>query len=332
MKFENAYLVWFIIVLPIYWLGLIYSGRMQKKKLNGWLAIEMQARLIQRKSSSRASLKRIAISLALMGVVVALLRPQEGIGLEIIEQKSRDICIAIDTSKSMLASDLAPNRLQVAKREIQKFISALKGDRVSLIAFAGGAVLQCPLTNDLSAANIFLDVMDTDLVPIPGTAIGSAIELAQKKVFSQNQQNKILLILTDGETHDKNTLTAAKTAAQMGMRIYTIGIGSTKGAPIPKESEGKGEYRKNDQGEIVISKLDASILEQIATETGGRYFHVEPERDTLQSALREIEKIEAESVDKSTKAVYLEQFQYFLLLSILLLSVDSVLSLQKARK
>jgi Ca-activated chloride channel family protein len=292
----------------------------------------MQPKLISPISGRRRLLKFALLSLALVAVAWAAARPQYGVRLEKVEQAGIDLCVAVDTSRSMLATDLAPSRLQVARREIRRLLERLDGDRIALIAFAGGAVLQCPLTHDYAAAALFLDVIDENLVPTQGTAIAPAIELSVEKVFPSAEGDKVLILLTDGEDHGSEPLEAARKAAAAGIRVYTIGIGSTGGSPIPAEGGRSGEYRKNAQGEIVLSRLDAGTLEQIAQMTGGRYFHVEAGRSPLGAVLEEIGMLEGKRVEERMRTVYEEYFPLLLWVAILALGVEPLLGLQATRR
>jgi Ca-activated chloride channel homolog len=331
MSFATPHLAFVLGLLPLYWL-LVWLRRQRRGRLLArLLSPQMQGRLISPLSSRRRLLKLVLTSAALLAIGLAALRPRIGVRLEKVEQAGIDLAVAIDTSRSMLATDLAPNRLLVAKREIRRLIERLDGDRIGLIAFAGGAVLQCPLTTDYSAAALFLDIVDENLVPVPGTAIAAAIDLAREKMFGPEQGDRVLVLLTDGEDHGGDVVRAARAAAVAGIRIYTVGIGSPGGSPIP-EAEGRpGEYRKRSTGEIVLSRLEPVTLEQVAEITGGRYFHVEAGSSPLEAVLEEIGAMEGKRIEERVRTVYEEQYPLLLLAAILFLGIEAVLGVQAPR-
>ena len=333
MNFAEPSMMFLFALVPLYWLLVWHRRQRRGRLLSSLLAPEMQPKLVSAVSSRRQLLKLVLLTSALALIAFAAMRPRAGVRVEKVETAGMDLCVAIDTSRSMMATDLAPNRLQVAKREIRRLLEGLKGDRIALVAFAGGAILECPLTNDYSAAELFLDVIDDSLVPIGGTAIGSAIRLARDKVFSMPEGDKVLILLTDGEdTTDSDVLGAARDAAAAGIRIYTIGIGSIGGSPVPAESGKPGEYRKNSAGEIVLSKLDVSLLEQIAEITRGRYYHVEAGGTTLSAVLEEISGLEGKRVEERTATVYDERYSFPLGVAIVLLSIEAILGWQAPRR
>jgi Ca-activated chloride channel homolog len=320
-------------LVPIYWWLVWRRHQRRVRLLQAMLSIPMQSRLISALSSRRRMLKFLLITFGLLLVAGAAVRPQVGVRIEKVETTGLDLCVAIDTSRSMLATDLVPSRLQVAKREVRRLLESPGSNRVSLIAFAGGAVLECPLTDDYAAAELFLDVIDETLVPVQGTAIASAIRLAREKVLTAPQGDKVLILLTDGEdTTGSDVLGAARDAAKAGIRIYPIGIGSTGGSPIPNEEGKKGEYRKNAQGEIVLSRLAAPVLEQIAESTGGRYFQVEAGVSPLGAILDQIGSLEGKRQEARLRTVYDEQFPWILIFAIAFLAIEPVLGLQAQKR
>jgi Ca-activated chloride channel family protein len=333
MNLATPALALLFALLPVHWWLVWRRSRRVSRLMAQVLTPGMQSRLVSPTSSRRRLLKFLCVSGGLFLIAAAALRPRVGIRIEKLERKGVDLCVALDTSRSMLATDLAPSRLQVAKREIRRLLERQSGNRVALVAFAGGAVLQCPLTDDRAAAQLFLDVIDESLIPVPGTAIGSALDLAREKVFPAREGDKVLILLTDGEdTTGSDVLGAARQAAQDGIRIYTIGIGSIAGAPIPADGAKTGEYRKNSSGEIVVSKLASSTLEQIAEATGGRYYHVETGRSPLGAVLDEIDSLEGTRREGRMRTVYDEQFPWILLVAIVLLSIEPVLGLHAPRQ
>ncbi len=220
--------------------------------------------------------------------------PQLGARLVEVHRRGVDILIAVDCSKSMLAEDILPNRLARAKLALSSLIQSLEGDRVGIIAFAGTAFLQCPLTLDYSAAKMFLDFIDTNVIPRPGTALGEAIMLGIKSFSRKERKYKVLVLLTDGEDHDSDPLAAAREAAREGIKIITIGIGSPDGEPIPIRDEQNAVtgYKKDSAGNIIMSKLDETTLQKIALETGGTYFRAMTGEFEIEGIRNEIGRME----------------------------------------
>jgi Ca-activated chloride channel family protein len=239
-----------------------------------------------------------------------------------------DIFIALDVSKSMLAEDIQPNRLEKAKHEISKLIDKLEGDRIGLICFAGIAFVQCPLTLDYNAANLFLNDIDTQIIPQPGTAIGSAISLARQSFVSQEMKYKVLVLITDGEDHEGDPVAVAKEATKDGIVIYTIGIGSQQGAPIPEyDSYGnRVGYKKDRSGQVVTSKMDMLTLEKIAFETGGKYYISSSGESELEKIYQEISQMEEKELSSRQYTHFEDRFQIFLVIGLLFLIFETLLS------
>ncbi|MCK5513335.1 MAG: VWA domain-containing protein, partial [Deltaproteobacteria bacterium] len=204
--------------------------------------------------------------LGIMMGIFALTRPQWGFHWEEIKRVGVDVMVAIDVSESMLAEDVKPNRLERAKREVIDLIEMMEGDRIGLIAFAGTSFVQCPLTLDYGACKMFLDYIDTDLIPVPGTAIAEAIRTSLKSFNKRERKSKALIIITDGEDHEGEPIDAAKEAKKEGIKIFTIGVGREGGAPIPLK-DGSGGFKKDRKGDMVITHLDEITLQKIALET-----------------------------------------------------------------
>jgi Ca-activated chloride channel family protein len=242
--------------------------------------------------------------------------------MEMIERKGVDVMIAIDVSNSMLAEDVAPSRIERAKYEINKFIDLLKGDRVGIIVFAGESFVQCPLTLDYAAAKMLLDVVTTDWIQLQGTALKDAVEQAVKSFKSQDKKDRVLLVISDGEDHEGDPEKAAREAAKEGVRIYTVGIGSESGVPIPLKRQGENVvYKKDQAGNLVMSKLNSLILEKMAIEGRGKYFHAGTNLD-LSQIYGEIDRMEKKDLGMNKMAVLEERYQIFLGMAIVLLLIE----------
>ncbi len=254
-----------------------------------------------------------------------MIRPKWGFHWEEVQRRGVDILIALDVSTSMLAEDVSPNRLDRAKRKISDLLKIIQGDRVGLIAFAGTAFLQCPLTLDHGAIAIFLDSIDTDLIPVPGTAIGQAIELALKAFESSPKNSRALILITDGEDTTGNPLEVAKKANEQGVKIYTIGIGKEGGVPIPDGKQ--GGFKKDRKGEVVLTHLDEQSLQKIALETGGSYVRSVSGDLDLDKVYEDIQKkTEDKELKSGRQRRYEERYQWPLFLALLCLILEVLMS------
>jgi len=278
-------------------------------------------------SKKRQIWKMLLTLCAVLFLLLALARPQFGTKMRTVKREGQDIIIALDVSLSMLAEDIKPNRLEKAKHEIGSLIDKFQGDRIGLIAFAGKAFVQCPLTLDYGAAKMFLDVIEPDLIPVPGTAMGEAIQKAVVTFVEKERKHKVLILITDGEDHVGKPLDMAKAAAKEGVVIYGVGLGSLKGVPIPLyDSRGnRTGFKKDRKGEVVMTKLDELTLEKIALETGGKYYRASPGEVELEKIYNDISKMEKKALASQQYAQYEDQFQillgialFFLILEVLM--------------
>jgi Ca-activated chloride channel family protein len=258
---------------------------------------------------------------AIFLLIFAIARPQIGTKIEEVKREGVDVLVAIDVSKSMLARDIPPSRLDKAKHEVESFIDRLRGDRIGLIAFSGVPFVQCPLTLDYGAAKIFLDIMDPDLIPVPGTALGGAIQKAIETFDQQERKHKVLVLITDGEDHGDDVMKFAEEAERQGIVIYTVGIGSPQGEPIPELATGSG-FKKDRQGEVIITKLDEFTLEKIALQTGGKYFRASSGEDELDDIYENISRMEKKELGSLQFSQFEDRFQYFIVLAFLLLMIE----------
>jgi Ca-activated chloride channel family protein len=261
-------------------------------------------------SHERQRLKTWLAVVAVVALGVAAGRPQIGTKLGVVKRQGIDLMIALDTSASMEARDLKPDRLEKAKREAGSLVNLLDGDRVGIITFSGTAFVQCPLTVDYGAASMLLSTVKPGIIPTPGTAIGEAIRLAVKSMATQPDRAKVLVLLTDGEDHGSDPVGAAKEAAKAGLRIYTIGLGGTAGEPIPLAAEEGSGYKRDKSGEVVMSRLDEGTLMDVAAETGGRYFRATDGERELTVIEEEISKMQQGELESKMFAYYEERFQY----------------------
>jgi Ca-activated chloride channel family protein len=322
MNFGSPLFLWFLLAIPVFiGLFILYSQWRQKSLLK-FASSELIKRLIPPKITQRQIIKWTFFLLFLFFAIIALARPRFGIKMQIAERKGVDIIVALDISQSMLAEDVVPSRLEKAKYEISKFIDLLKGDRIGIIVFAGESFVQCPLTLDYGAAKMFLDAISTDWIRVQGTAIADAIYKAIEAFKTQPHKSKVLLIISDGEDHLGNIENAVQKAVANNIRIHVVGIGSQNGAPIPiKKSGGSVEYKKDANGNMVITRLNSMMLEKISIEGKGKYFHSGTNLD-MTAIYNEISKMEKNEFGLDRLNVFEEQYQIFLFIALLFLLAE----------
>jgi Ca-activated chloride channel family protein len=273
---EKSYL-YLLSIIPVMVVLFVILQIWKKSTQRKFADLTLLKRLAPDRSNFKSTLKLIFILLGIASLTMALVNPKIGTKLETVKREGVDIVFAVDVSKSMLAEDIAPNRLEKAKRLVSEIINQLASDRIGIIAYAGQAFPQLPITTDYGAAKMFLQNMNTDMLSSQGTAIDQAIELASTYFDDEEQTNRVLFIISDGEDHSQgNVSNAVEEATNEGIRVFTIGVGKTKGAPIPLKRNGIVEsLKKDNQGEVVITKLNEEVLQEIADEGNGEYINGE---------------------------------------------------------
>lgn len=321
-------LLWIVPALIVFY---VYAFRRKRQLLERFARAETLARLIPEVSPSRQRWKAVLVVIAAGAVAFALTQPKWGWRWEEVHRKGVDLIVALDVSKSMLAEDVKPSRLERAKREVIDLLRIVDGDRVGLVAFAGAAFVQCPLTLDYGAAQLFLDTLDTELIPVPGTAVGEALKVAIQAFREGTPESKAIILITDGEDHDEGALAAAEEAKKAGIKVFTIGIGQPDGAPIPMPG---GGFRKDERGELVLSRLDEVTLQKIALETGGTYVRAGPAGLDLERVYTQDIKgrTTARELDSPRRQRWEERFQWFLAVAIACLAGEALLSERRRRK
>ena len=314
------YVLVLIPVLLLLFLGFKFWQKRTQKKFANALSLE---RLSPNKSTFKSLLKLVFIMLAIACLAIALVNPKIGTKLETVKREGVDIVFAIDVSKSMEAEDIAPNRLEKAKRIVSEIINNLASDRIGIIAYAGQAYPQLPITTDYVAGKMFLQSMNTDMMSSQGTAINEAIDLATTYYDDQDQTNRVLFLISDGEDHSDMALESVEKAEKAGIKIFTIGVGTKKGGPIPIRINGIiDSYKKDQQGEVVITQLNETVLREIASEGDGEYINgsnTESVIDFVTDTLTKMDKTEFES---KQYADFKDQFQWFIAAAILFLFLD----------
>lgn len=292
--FENINNLLLLIVVLFIGILFLVSFKLSKKTINKFASYSLWNKLVN-VDFKKILLQNLCFILALFFIVIALARPKWGLKQVEAKSLSSDIVVAIDVSKSMLAQDLKPDRITRAKIIFKDLSEKLKGQRIGLIAFAGQAYWQCPLTSDVKAFEMFLSMLDTDTVPFYGTNISAPIDLACESLKKVPSNAKALVIITDGESFDGDLKESLNLAKESQTKIFCVGIGTEKGEPIPTYENGQfKEYLKDEKGKTVVTKLDSSTLQQIALETGGKYYNMNqnPSLSNLIDRLNKLDKVE----------------------------------------
>ncbi|OGU54470.1 MAG: hypothetical protein A2V66_00895 [Ignavibacteria bacterium RBG_13_36_8] len=332
-KFGNSDYFHFLYLIPLlivlYW----YTHRQSVKALSEFASTKLHKVLFPLRSRMKSFVKFDIVLVSIILLIFTLADPQCGTRIEEIKQVGIDVFILLDVSLSMKAEDIKPSRLDKAKHEISKLIQRLKGDRIGLIVFSGQAYVQFPLTTDYSAANLFLSAVDISSVPQPGTAIASAINLAVGSFKEKEETKKAIIIITDGEDHEGDIESAVNDAVDGGIVIYAIGFGSPAGVPIPIRNVAglQTGYKKDNMGNIVLTKLDEATLQSI-TETGnGKYYRGSNTEDELDAVYKDLSAIEETEFGATKITDYEDRYYYFLIPAVLLLFIEFFISSNKSK-
>ena len=311
-------------LVPLLAVFLWYAFLQRRKALERFGAPALMVKLSRSVSHRGRFWKAVLVVAAVFLLVTGLARPQFGTRVETVKGEGQDMIVALDVSKSMLAEDVAPNRLEKAKHAVSSLIDRLDGDRIGLVAFAGEAFVQSPLTLDYGAAKMFLNSMEPGLIPVQGTDLGSALEASLQAFVGDERQHQVMIVITDGEDHSGDVGRPLERAVDDGVIIYTVGIGSPEGVPIPDiDSLGvRHGFKKDENGEVILTRLDESVLQDIASRTGGKYYRAtsgESELDEMTDEIAEMDKAELSS-RRFTR--FNEQYQVFVGLALILLTAE----------
>lgn len=320
-RFAHPEILYILIVLPLLALFYFHKLRCKKRAIARFGNPDLLGPLMPLLSYKRGTWKFFTVVLALILIIIGAAGPQFGSKMQQIKKKGVELMILLDVSNSMLAQDIKPSRLEKAKLAISRMIEKLSDDKVGLIVFAGKSYVQLPITTDYSSAKLFLSGISTDIVPVQGTAIGEAIELATRSFTPQTETSKAIIIITDGENHQDDAVKAAQAAREQGIHVHTIGMGLEQGAPIPVKGS-NGQYMKDSKGEVVISKLDESTLQQIAAAGEGNYVRANNSDVGLNALLEEINKMDKSLLEERVYTDYDEKYQYFIIAGLFFLLVD----------
>ena len=311
-----------LLVIPAL---IVFFWRSRKQRRNA-LALfgqkDILSVLMPNVSASRPVIKFMILLLALSSIIIGIARPQFGSKLKTEKRKGIELIIALDVSNSMMAEDIQPNRLERAKRAVSQLVDKLSNDKIGLIVFAGDAYTQLPITADYVSAKLFLNSISPEMVPTQGTAIGAAIDLGAKSFSPTFEGSKAMIIITDGENHEDDAVGAATNAAKKGIVVYTLGMGLPQGGPIPDYLNGRKSYRKDRQGNTIVTKLDEPMLQKIAEAGKGAYIRANNDQVGLNNLFSEVNKMEKSELETQIYADYDDKFQYFIGLGIFLILLD----------
>lgn len=320
MKFANPEYFYLLIIIPVLLAIYIYSNYRKRERLKLYGNVELLKSLMPDVSNIRPGIKFILALLAATLLIVALARPQFGSKKETVTRQGIETVIALDISNSMLAEDISPNRLEKAKKIISQLIDKFENDKVGLIVFAGDAFVQLPITNDFISAKMFLETISPTLISRQGTDIGGAISLAMKSFTPNEGVGKAIIVITDGENHEGGAEDAARLAAEKGMNVYLLGIGSLEGAPIPIENT--NDYRRDKEGNVVVTKLNEQMAQEIAKAGNGVYIRVDNTNNAQKILEKEVNKLAKADVTSEVYTEYNEQFEFIVWIAFILLVVD----------
>ncbi len=329
-RIDNIEYLYGLTLIPVLILMYVLHRLWRRKALKKLGDIEIISQMMPMVSEVKPMLRFIFFLLAIVFLIFGLVNPQIGSTLEEVKHEGSDIVICLDVSNSMKAEDFKPNRLEKAKQAIEKLINKLNNDRIGLIVFAGDAFVQLPITTDYAAAKLFLENVDCDAVSVQGTVISSAIELAEKSFGTEEGKNKAIIIISDGESHDDDAIAAAKESAEKNIVIHTIGIGSPEGVPIPVyKNKIPAGFRKDREGNTVVTKLNEQAMEQIASAGSGVYVRATQGEIGLLALQERINKMEKKTFDSKMYTDYEDRFQIFIAVSLFFLLIESFLTERK---
>ena len=328
LMFANYEYLYLLFLVPVFILGYGVLRLLRARKVKAFGDPALVELLMPSWSRSKGWVKVVLFSLAFAFFAIGLARPRTGAKLAERNTKGAEIIVALDVSNSMLAQDYSPNRLERAKLSIARLTERLQDDRIGLVIFAGTSFVQLPVTTDYVSAKMFLGSIDTGSIPVQGTAIGDAIRLSIKSFSAQSEKSRVIVVISDGENHEDDAVGAAKQAAELGIKVYTIGVGSAEGQPIPMD----GELLKDKEGNIVVTKLNEQMLRDIARAGGGAYIHAGGEEFGLNPIIQDIRRMEDEEFGSVVFEEYDEQYMYFFGIALLLFVIEMIIGERKPRR
>lgn len=321
-RFENPAFLYLLIIIPVIIVIRLLEMRKRKLKLKKFGDLSLLKQLMPDVSSSRKSLKFWLMVAALALLIVMLARPQMGTKISQEKRKGIEVIISLDISNSMRAEDVVPSRLDKSKMLVENMVDNFTNDKVGLVVFAGDAFIQLPITSDYVSAKMFLQNTDPSLIATQGTDLAGAIELSSKSFTQQDKVGRAILIITDGEDHEGGAIEAAEKARKNGIRVFVLGVGSTKGSPVP---DGNGGYLKDNSGQEVISALNEEMCKQVAQAGGGAYIHVDNTSLAQRQLNDELTKLQKGDISSVVYSEYDEQFQAVGILVFILLIIEMLI-------
>jgi Ca-activated chloride channel family protein len=332
-RFAHSEYLYALYLIPIVVILIMFSIKRQNELLNKFANSKLHKILFPLRSTAKIFVKNTLVVLSIILLIFALANPQIGSKIEEVKQVGIDVYILLDVSLSMKAEDIKPSRLEKAKHEISKLIQKLRGDRIGLIIFSGQAFIQFPLTTDYSAANLFLSAVSVKSVPQPGTAIGPAVKLALNSFKKDEETQKAVVIITDGEDHEGDLDSVIEEANNLGVKIYAIGLGSPQGVPIPVYNNAGNQtgYKKDRNGNVVLTRLDESTLEDITSKGNGQYYRGSNNDDELEMIYDDLASLEGSEFGATKITEYEDRYYYFLIPAILILLLEIFIKERKSK-
>jgi Ca-activated chloride channel family protein len=331
LRFAHTDYLWGLILIPILLLFFIFITRWKKKALASFGDKAIVRLMMPEVSFSKPWLKFTLFLIGYIALIFAAADPQVGSKMEEVKRKGTDVMILLDVSNSMLSQDLSPNRLENAKQAISQLVDNLHDDRIGIVVFAGQAYVQLPMTTDYSAAKLFLNTINTAMVPTQGTAIGAAIDMGIKSLDFKNGMSKSMIVITDGENHEDDAVSAASSAKSKGVVVHVIGVGSSEGSPIPIYVNGKQSgFHTDSAGKVVMSKLDENMGKEIAAAGDGVYVRATNANSGLNIVMDQIAKMERKAYDSKSFKDFEDRFQVFIGLALALFVLEFFISNRKS--
>ena len=328
INFAQAQFLALLLLIPFFFVIQALVLKLRRNRIRKFGDENLVRQLMPSYSRSKVWVRLTFFALGFLFFVIGLSRPQIGAKIKEHETKGAEIMIALDVSNSMLAEDYSPNRLERAKLAITRLVDKLRDDRIGLIVFAGNSFVQLPITTDYVSAKMFLNSISTDSVPIQGTAIGEAINTAIRSFSAQSEKSRAVIVITDGENHEDDPVAAAKQAAEMGIRVFTIGVGSPEGKPIPMD----GELLKDKEGNIVVTRLDEAVLQEVASVGNGAYVRAGNSEFGLNPIIDDIRKMEDEKYNSIVFEEFDEQFMYFMAIALFFFDLEMLIGDRRSKR
>ena len=319
-RFAHIEFLWLLLAIPVLVALHIWITRRKRQQLQLFGDPELMAELMPNASKIRPHVKFALMLTALSLLIIGIARPQYGTKEQTVKRQGIEVMIALDISNSMLAEDVAPNRLERAKQMLSKLVDQMVDDKLGLVVFAGDAFTQIPITCDYVSAKMYLQSITPELIPAQGTAIGKAITTCVSSFGTEDtEKSRAIILITDGENHEDNAQEAAKMAKEKGIHVFVVGIGKPEGSPIP---DGRGGFKKDRQGTVVVSRLSEDMCQEVAAAGGGMYVRADNSNTATRALEKEIDKLGKQEIETKVYSDYNEQYQSFIFIALLLLVID----------